>query len=75
MVIVFLAAAAEITGDFVAVENHVNGLLNIIKLRGGLASLHTHNNMQIKVCRYTPNSLHSRQPYLPHRLCTKVLHL
>lgn len=51
MVIITLAAAAEITGDFAAVENHVDGLLKIVSLRGGVRSLDTHNNMQVKVCR------------------------
>jgi len=51
MVIITLAATAEITHDFSAVENHVDGLLKIVNLRGGIGSLNTHNNMQIKVCR------------------------
>jgi hypothetical protein len=51
MVIITLAAAAEITGDFAAVENHVDGLLKIVSLRGGVRTLNTHNNMQVKVCR------------------------
>jgi hypothetical protein len=51
MVISILAEAAELTGDFAAAENHVDGLLKIVSLRGGVGSLNTHNNMQVKVCR------------------------
>ncbi|KIW21664.1 hypothetical protein PV08_02244 [Exophiala spinifera] len=51
MVILNLAQAAEITGDLEAARNHVNGLLRIVSLRGGLRSLHAHNNLQVKVCR------------------------
>ena len=57
MVIIFLATAAELAGDLVAVENHIDGLIDIIDLRGGLASLHTHNNLQVKICRYVPTSV------------------
>lgn len=57
MVIIILAAAAELTGDFAAVQNHVDGLLKIVSLRGGVGSLNTHNNMQIKVCRYCSDIL------------------
>lgn len=59
MVIIFLAAAAELTGDFASVENHVDGLLKIVSLRGGVGSLNTHNNMQVKVCRYGSDVLTS----------------
>ena len=51
MVIMILAEAAELTGDFAAAENHINGLLKIVSLRGGVGSLNTHNNIQVKVCR------------------------
>ncbi len=51
MVISTLAEAAELTGDFVAAENHIDGLLKIVSLRGGVGSLNTHNNVQVKVCR------------------------
>jgi len=59
MVIIILAAAAELTGDFAAVENHIDGLLKIVSLRGGVGSLNTHNNMQVKVCRYGSDTLTS----------------
>jgi hypothetical protein len=51
MVIITLAEAAELTGDFAAAENHIDGLLKIVSLRGGVGSLNRHNNMQVKVCR------------------------
>lgn len=51
IVVSTLAEAAVLTGDFAAAENHVDGLLKIVSLRGGLGSLNTHNNIQIKVCR------------------------
>ncbi|MCJ1472564.1 hypothetical protein MMC13_001213 [Lambiella insularis] len=51
MVVITLAQAAEFTGDSAAVANHVEGLKNIVNLRGGVRALNTHNNMQVKVCR------------------------
>ncbi|RQM05919.1 hypothetical protein DH86_00002579, partial [Scytalidium sp. 3C] len=51
MVIIFLSLAAELMGNFQAAENHVSGLLKIVNLRGGVASLGTNNNVQVKVCR------------------------
>ena len=51
MVVVTLAQAAELTGDFAAVGNHINGLEKIVSLRGGVRALNTHNNIQVKVCR------------------------
>ncbi|KAI9842876.1 MAG: hypothetical protein M1838_002952 [Thelocarpon superellum] len=54
MVIIILAAAAELTGDCAAVENHIDGLLTIVRLRGGVGSLNTHNNLQVKVCSHAP---------------------
>ncbi|TVY81755.1 hypothetical protein LSUE1_G003365 [Lachnellula suecica] len=51
MVVFILASAAELTEDFAAVENHIRGLEKIVKLRGGVRALNTHNNMQVKVCR------------------------
>ena len=69
IVIIFLAAAAEHTGDLVAVENHVYGLLEIVRLRGGVKAMNTHNNLQVKVCRYASNLLKSKfsEPLLEHR--------
>jgi hypothetical protein len=52
MVIITLAMAAQLAGDSVAAQNHVDGLLKIVTLRGGLRSLNTHTNVQVKVCRY-----------------------
>ena len=51
MVVITLAHAAELTGDFAAVANHVKGLKKIVSLRGGVQALNTNNNMQVKVCR------------------------
>jgi hypothetical protein len=51
MVVVTLAMAAELTGDFATVANHIKGLEKIVSLRGGVRALTTHNNMQVKVCR------------------------
>jgi hypothetical protein len=52
MVITFLITAAELQDDVVAMKNHTDGLLKIVSLRGGIRSLNTHNNLQVKVCRY-----------------------
>jgi hypothetical protein len=51
MVVITLATVAGLTKDFSAVENHVKGLEKIVRLRGGLRALNTHN-MQVKVCRW-----------------------
>ncbi|KAK4948173.1 hypothetical protein LTR10_013228 [Elasticomyces elasticus] len=51
MVIITLVQAAELTGDFKAAQNHVDGLLRIVKLKGGLRAMNTHNNLQVKICR------------------------
>lgn len=56
MVIMILASAAEVTGDFVAMQNHVDGLIKIVSLRGGLKSLDPHKNIHIKVCREVATS-------------------
>lgn len=52
MTIVFLVMSSEFAGDFAAAEKHLDGLLKIITLKGGLKCLSTHNNVQVKVCRY-----------------------
>ena len=59
MVITFLINAAELMNDFVSMKNHTEGLLKIVNLRGGIRSLNTHNNLQVKVCRYDPDTLFS----------------
>ena len=51
MVVVTLAAAAELTGDFATVANHIKGLEKIVSLRGGVRALTAHHNIQVKVCR------------------------
>jgi hypothetical protein len=51
MVVVTLAAVAELTGDFATVASHIKGLEKIVSLRGGVRALTTHNNIQVKVCR------------------------
>jgi hypothetical protein len=50
-VVITLAAAAELTGEFAAVASHIKGLEKIVGLRGGVRALNTHNNIQVKVCR------------------------
>lgn len=52
MVVITLAAAAELMKDFAAVANHIKGLEKIVSLRGGVRALNTHNNIQVKVCRW-----------------------
>ena len=51
MVVVTLAAAAELTGDLAAAANHIKGLEKIVDLRGGVRALNTYHNIQVKVCR------------------------
>lgn len=52
MVVFLLASAAELMEDFAAVANHIKGLEKIVNLRGGVRALNTHNNIQVKVCRW-----------------------
>ena len=54
MVVITLAQVAELTEDYAAVANHINGLKKIVSLRGGLQALNTHNNLHVKVCRCVP---------------------
>ena len=56
MGVINLAMAAEIEGDLTTVQTHVDGLLKMVSLRGGLKSLSMHNNLQVKVCRYVHSS-------------------
>ena len=72
MVIIILATAAELTGDFASAKNHIDGLLKIVSLRGGVASLNTHNNMQVKVCRYDSDILTSSVRVHLHRHRTEL---
>lgn len=50
-VVITLATAAELTGDYTAVANCIKGLEKMVNLRGGVRALNTHNNMQVKACR------------------------
>jgi hypothetical protein len=52
MVVFLLASAAELMEDFAAVASHIKGLEKIVNLRGGVRALNTHNNIQVKVCRW-----------------------
>lgn len=56
MAITILSAAAELTLDLETLGNHVKGLNTIVRLRGGLAALNTHNNLAVKVSRYVGSS-------------------
>ncbi|KEF56386.1 uncharacterized protein A1O9_07967 [Exophiala aquamarina CBS 119918] len=51
MVVINLAMTAEFEGDLTTVRTHVDGLLKMVSLKGGLRSLSMHNNLQVKVCR------------------------
>ena len=52
MVVVTLATAAEISGEFLDLESHIKGLEKMVSLRGGVRALNTNdNNLHIKVCR------------------------
>jgi hypothetical protein len=61
MVVVTLATAAELSGEFVDLESHIKGLEKIVSLRGGVQARNTNdNNLHIKVCRsVSALSLHS----------------
>lgn len=51
MTIITLINAAEIIGDYNIAQNHLNGLLEIVNIRGGIGALNTYNNLHVKVCR------------------------
>lgn len=52
MTVFFLASSAEMMNDLATVSNHIEGLEKIVSLRGGVRSLTSNNNIQVKVCRY-----------------------
>lgn len=51
VVVVTLAQVAELSEDCSTAMNHVEGLIKMVAMRGGLRALTAHNNMQVKVCR------------------------
>ena len=51
MVVITLTQIAELMGDLVAAANHIQGLMKMVSLRGGVRALTSHNNLQVKVCR------------------------
>ena len=51
MAVTTLASVAELMSEHSTVENHINGLEKIVRLRGGVRALSTHRNMPVKVCR------------------------
>ena len=51
MVVITLAATAEITIDYKTAENYIKSLEKIVSLRGGVRALKTLNDIQVKVCR------------------------
>jgi hypothetical protein len=51
-VVVTLATAAELSGEFLDLDSHIKGLENIVSLRRGVRALNTNdNNLHINVCR------------------------
>jgi hypothetical protein len=50
-VVVSLAMTAELVGDDKAFNIHVEGLKNIVRMRGGLDAFPINSKMQIKICR------------------------
>ena len=50
--VITLALAAEQLGDLVTAQHHIDGLLKMVSLRGGVRALDVHKNLQVKVCRY-----------------------
>lgn len=56
MVVVILATVVELQKNAAIAANHVDCLMEIVNLRGGLRSLDSHKNIQVKVCRCVPNN-------------------
>lgn len=53
MVVITLGLTAELIGDRLAAENHMEGLRRIVELRGGLDKLDEDNpRLPAKICRY-----------------------
>ncbi|KAH7322685.1 hypothetical protein B0I35DRAFT_185908 [Stachybotrys elegans] len=50
-VVVSLAMTAELVGDDKAFNIHVEGLKNMVRMRGGLDTFPINSKMQIKICR------------------------
>lgn len=55
MVVSVLGLTAEVTGDSVAAQKHMEGLRRMVDLRGGLEMLRFDNSrLPAKVCRLVP---------------------
>lgn len=53
MTVVTLALAAQIFGDRAGLENHMQGLIRMVNLRGGFGTLKTSTHeLPSKICRY-----------------------
>lgn len=51
MVVLFLASMAHVANEHTTAAIHIKGMEKMLRLRGGLQSLGSHHNMQVKVCR------------------------
>lgn len=51
MVVIMLITCAIMTEDISTAKKHLEGLAQMVQLRGGVRSLDISHNMQVKVCR------------------------
>jgi hypothetical protein len=50
-VVITLAMMADVVGDSEASKAHVNGLKEMVRLRGGMKSMESNRDVQLKLCR------------------------
>lgn len=50
-VVLSLAMAADVLGDVETAGKHVEGMFQLVKLRGGITALKDNKQLQAKVCR------------------------
>lgn len=50
-VVISLAMIADAVGDSTACKTHVEGLKQIVRIRGGLSSFRNNRHIQMKICR------------------------
>lgn len=59
-----LASVSEALDDLDTAKQHLNGLHQLIRLRGGISALAQKPSLQIKCCRYVPACLESAHSFV-----------
>jgi hypothetical protein len=58
-VVITLAMMADVVGDSQASKTHVDGLREMVRLRGGMKSMQSNRDVQLKLCRYVKLTISS----------------